>query len=366
MSFKQNDRNNMIHLGNYEAFFILYMDQELSDVQMKMVDEFLLAHPDLQGEFELLMSTKLPMEEISFEKQGLYAEHMDHSPLDEDLLLYIDEELATDKKNVLELELAANADYRRRHGLLLKAKLDPSETIACPNRELLYHHTERVVFFKPWMRIAAGLILVAGLGSLYFMNENKGDHLGGAIASTGDQPKTEKAATNGAVKPDVKNNELPLTGVQQSTAAISSQAKATIGSKSETNKSEKGSLKNSNTVPANGNQDQGQNLADLRRDNRDDLIETDFDGSPISVAHKGSINISPVTSVLSERNNIKATKPEKTVTPDKEDYDGDVASNKGSVKGFLRKATRLIEKKTGVDPTNDGELLIGVVAVKLK
>ncbi|MGZ3924442.1 MAG: hypothetical protein ACXVBJ_11780, partial [Flavisolibacter sp.] len=41
--------------------------------------------------------------------------------------------------------------------------------------------------------------------------------------------------------------------------------------------------------------------------------------------------------------------------------------NKGSWKSFLRKATRVIERKTGVDPTDgDNELLIGAVAVKLK
>ncbi|HZH95226.1 MAG TPA: hypothetical protein VEY06_05040, partial [Flavisolibacter sp.] len=47
-----------------------------------------------------------------------------------------------------------------------------------------------------------------------------------------------------------------------------------------------------------------------------------------------------------------------------------VASNnsnkKGSVRGFLRKATRFIERRTGINPVNeDDELLIGVVAIKL-
>jgi hypothetical protein len=51
MSFKQNDTNdnNMIHLGNYEEFFILYLDNELTDGQNKMVEEFLVQHPGLAG-----------------------------------------------------------------------------------------------------------------------------------------------------------------------------------------------------------------------------------------------------------------------------------------------------------------------------
>jgi hypothetical protein len=42
-------------------------------------------------------------------------------------------------------------------------------------------------------------------------------------------------------------------------------------------------------------------------------------------------------------------------------------NKRGSVKGFLRKATRFIERRTGVATTNENdELLIGAVAIKLK
>jgi hypothetical protein len=45
---------------------------------------------------------------------------------------------------------------------------------------------------------------------------------------------------------------------------------------------------------------------------------------------------------------------------------GKEINKKGSVRGFLRKATRFIERRTGVNPTNeDDELLIGTIAIKL-
>jgi hypothetical protein len=75
---------------------------------------------------------------------------------------------------------------------------------------------------------------------------------------------------------------------------------------------------------------------------------------------KEIINTSRVTSELALRNTIYTTGS--SVPKD------DVASNnKGSFKGFLRKATRVIGRRTGIDPTsNDGEeLLIGAVALKL-
>ena len=114
MSFESNNMNT-IHLGNYEEFFILYMDNELSKEQVKMVDDFLIANPDLRAEFEILVSTKLPLEEFSFNKRDLFAENMNLSAIDEELLLYIDNELPADKKKIVELELASNKDYQLQH-----------------------------------------------------------------------------------------------------------------------------------------------------------------------------------------------------------------------------------------------------------
>ena len=41
--------------------------------------------------------------------------------------------------------------------------------------------------------------------------------------------------------------------------------------------------------------------------------------------------------------------------------------NKTPLKGFLRKATRFIERTTNINPTNeDGELLIGAISLKVR
>jgi hypothetical protein len=75
------------------------------------------------------------------------------------------------------------------------------------------------------------------------------------------------------------------------------------------------------------------------------------------------VNNSHVTSTEPQRNTDI-----QTTTPLSGPAEVDVASNrKGSVRGFLRKATRVIVKATGIDATNeDDELLIGALAVKLK
>ena len=49
----------MINLSNYEEWFVLYMDNELTPSQIEMVETFVQQHPRLQEEMDLLLGTKL-------------------------------------------------------------------------------------------------------------------------------------------------------------------------------------------------------------------------------------------------------------------------------------------------------------------
>src|SRR6476620_12399760 len=70
--------------------------------------------------------------------------------------------------------MTSSKHYERQYSILLKTKLDAAEFIPYPNKEELYHRTTRVIAFKFYLRIAAAVLLVAGMGSLYFLqDENK-------------------------------------------------------------------------------------------------------------------------------------------------------------------------------------------------
>jgi anti-sigma factor RsiW len=61
MSFNSNDRNSLkISRTNYEEFFLLYVDDELSEEQKLEVEQFVALHPDVAAELEMLITTKLP------------------------------------------------------------------------------------------------------------------------------------------------------------------------------------------------------------------------------------------------------------------------------------------------------------------
>jgi hypothetical protein len=351
MSFEANDMNT-IHLGNYEEFFILYMDNELSEEQVKMVDEFLAANPDLKTEFEMLMSTKLPLEEFSFDKAALMADNMKLSSVDEGLLLYIDNELPVDEKKKVELEIASNKDYQLQHKMLLQAKLDPSEKIVYPNKKELYRREERVVSTKIWMRVAAAVIVIAVGGILYLQD---------STPSTTPPPITA-GPTKIHQRNEVKKNELPNSVTPSSENNKKDEIEVSNTLKKETKQDKSTDRKDIKIeIPVQQQNEIAYTPQEIEKDVVDRPVVKNIEadrGNNLGETTAYSVNKDFVTSSLANR-------------LDNSSGDDEIryASNddrKGSIKGFLRKATRMIEKRTGIDPTNDGELLISAVAINLK
>ena len=93
---------------NYETFFLLYVDKELSAAERKAVDVFVQENPDLQMELALLQDTVMTADDIVLDKKDwLYMEE-DITALQENLLLYADEELNPSEKKTIEAILATD------------------------------------------------------------------------------------------------------------------------------------------------------------------------------------------------------------------------------------------------------------------
>jgi hypothetical protein len=81
------------------------------------------------------------------------------------------------------------------------------------------------------------------------------------------------------------------------------------------------------------------------------------------VAPQQTINTKTVTPPLVVSLNDQTTSPVTAVQRDVVKIDNE---KKSSLKGFLRKATRFIERRTNITTTNENnELLIGAVSLKL-
>src|ERR1700761_5050365 len=96
----------MITLDNYEEFFLLYVDNELSMTDRQAVERFVAQHSGLQEEWEALLQCRLtPERHLQFPgRAALHRSEADDTDYTEQFLAYIDNELGIkDRKAVEEL-----------------------------------------------------------------------------------------------------------------------------------------------------------------------------------------------------------------------------------------------------------------------
>src|SRR6476469_2733867 len=96
----------MINLSNYEEYFLLYTDNELSKEEREAVELFVSQHPHLASELDMLQEAKLPVNDaILFgNKASLYkAENsININNYEEYFLLHTDKELSANEEEEVE------------------------------------------------------------------------------------------------------------------------------------------------------------------------------------------------------------------------------------------------------------------------
>ena len=122
---------NKINRHNYETFFILYMDNELSSEERLMVEDFVKQYPELKEELDVSMQYKLqPDDDIVFaNKEGLMMQlpaAAAEPDMETRIMLYLDGELNAFEKQELEALIAAKYTASRNITLLSKIKTSTS------------------------------------------------------------------------------------------------------------------------------------------------------------------------------------------------------------------------------------------------
>lgn len=174
-----------INRHNYETFFLLWVDGELSVQEEEMVERFITENPDLAEELALLQETKLPLDEsiVFTNKESLLKVEypaLSMSSYETYFLLYVDDELSAKDKADVELFVLQHPQLQDEFMLLKQTKLTP-ETIVFANKELLYkkEEKEKPVIYMQWRRIAVAAALVGLIFSLWMIvpgtsrNQNK-------------------------------------------------------------------------------------------------------------------------------------------------------------------------------------------------
>ena len=204
---KQN-KMMFINRNNYENFFLLYADGELSASEHLAVEEFVAQNEDLRVELEMIQAAVLPLEEISLiDKSFLYKEIVFDTTLQQKLLLKIDNELPANEMANLDTLLQTNTNAKREFDLLTKTKLDATEKIIFEDKYLLYKkENDNVIPFAYWRWAAAAMLIGFALFTgvkIYKSKNNDNATIATTSGKKNEEATIQNKKTNTPVNTDV-------------------------------------------------------------------------------------------------------------------------------------------------------------------
>lgn len=375
----------LINRHNYEEFFILYMDNELDPASRRMVEDFVLLHPDLKEELDILLQYKLvPDTHIVFDgKEELMKEN--GQPLismtnhEEWFSLYIDDELLPEQRRQVEAFVDANPATRITLDLLQKTRLQP-EQVVFPDKSTLYRKEEKTRRILPFYWRAAAAILVIILGITVFLIVHRKPDT--------DQPEVAKAPINLPAKTVLPENKQTSIPVNEQPEAIASNPlnKSEVAEPGTipTRPSEKAlaqqQQKNStlskqhenNLTPESGN-DVVKNSLTIqptnnlpKPDNNPNLTNTQAPADALASNNKeNNIPQQVITNPVVTSANPQPSNIIRAAYPSDEPLE-ETEGKKNKNRGFFRKIARTFEKRTNIDPTDDNRLLVAGLSFKLK
>ena len=165
-----------INQHNYEHYFLMYIDNELSGEEMAAVNDFIMQYPNYANKLEALQQLKICPATLIYEnKFSLYK----LSEQDEQCIAYLENEMTSEEKASFENKLSANTSLQSTVKQWQATFIAPPTTIEiAPNfKNSLYKNSAKIkplwatVTFKRWASVAAILLVVIGYN--LFNAENK-------------------------------------------------------------------------------------------------------------------------------------------------------------------------------------------------
>jgi len=165
----------MITRNNYEEFFLLYGDNELSPADRQAVERFVEAHPDLKEEWELLLQCRIdPDKAPAFPGKELLLQYEDSSLINRDnyeewFLSYVDGELDDPARRAVIEFVRLHPEKSLELQRLQLAVIIPNPSVVFPGKESLYRREEkRRIAWLPLARMAAAALILGAVGLLVF------------------------------------------------------------------------------------------------------------------------------------------------------------------------------------------------------
>lgn len=183
-----------ITLNNYEEYFLLLADNELSPAEEALVKQFAARHPHLQEELQVLCDCRLDATDMPvFPKEMLLRPTLwnieNPAPVHTQMLSLLDNELPVTEKEQLQQQIAKSPVLQAEWNTLQKTVL-PAEVIAYPNKTDLYRqHKIRPLAWMRWAAAAAVVALAWFIWPLKINNSQLYGTVGKVILPTVSTPK---------------------------------------------------------------------------------------------------------------------------------------------------------------------------------
>lgn len=214
-----------IDINNYEEYFLLYIDNELSAQERTAVEMFLKENEEFKREFELLKSTVLaPEVKINLsDKSFLFRKEpkwINENNYEEIFVLYHDGELSQSQIIETDRFLELHPELTGEFILLGKVKLEPEKGIIFGDKKSLYRKEKhgRVIPLIMWRSMAAAVFI--GFGFWFFVNPaNKPADQDKIVAQVNQSGTSEKTSVN------QQPTSLKGTSVQNEDVANNEQSK---------------------------------------------------------------------------------------------------------------------------------------------
>jgi anti-sigma factor RsiW len=361
-----------INRNNYEEYFLLYVDDELTPQQKHEVETFVKENSDLVAELEMFKSTKLPPSELVFDKSFLFrneGSNINLTNYKEFFLLAVDNELDEKEKDELKIFLEQHPELNEELTLLHQVVL-PIEKIEFPDKSILYRsEKERRVVPFGWLRVAVAAAFIGLAVFVWSIIPSEKQQQVAVVNKNIIQPKKENnVSAVPQIKMDVDNkiseknnlaaivNANKKTTEQQNIKTITPQP---IVNKNEVAKENENEINSNNSIsqnPANTTQQQVaavSNNLPLRENNMEQQqivpqnvqLVTTNDTQNVYAANTQNNNNIAQPAVYRELNTSDADNNSL--------YFGSVEINKNKVRGLLKKVSHLFGGKAKTDDAKD-------------
>ncbi len=352
-----------INLDNYESFFLLYVDNELSAAEKAAVDAFVEQHPYLGKELQLLQGVVLPAgDAVVLDKNSLYRSSAIAENMEEAMLLQLDNELPESSSKDLMENIKGEEALQQNWEQLLKTRL-PAEAIIFTDKNSLYKkEPATIVSFRFVKWAVAAALLAAGFFTAVMLLRQQAQTGVQFVKSPG---KQEGKGTN----PGKINDRKEVNETNNSTNQMPEAAAAELA-KQEANPEGLSDNKDASTKPRLVTTNNTKELVSAKlpeaKENKS-VIKTVAKEEPVNVLASNSspVKLPANTNELSMSTGLAST----TARPVKEIIDRDIVETK---QGFAKLASLEEDEEVnndrilGMDADAVGRTKAGVFFKKLK